>query len=70
MSAPAAIPNALATLIEREVRQALRTPGLEQRFRSQGYEITATTGSEAKARLKAEREQWAEVIKAADIRVD
>jgi tripartite-type tricarboxylate transporter receptor subunit TctC len=70
LSAPAAIPEALAALLEREVRQALRSPGLEEKFRPHGYEIAATSSAEAKARLRAERQLWANVIKAANIRAD
>ena len=68
--APAAIPDAVAVLLEHEVRQALRSPGLAEKLRDHGYEIAAITGAEAKARLQAERSLWADVIKAADIRVN
>jgi tripartite-type tricarboxylate transporter receptor subunit TctC len=68
--APAAIPEAVAVLLEQEVRQALKSRGLAEKLREQGYEIAATTGAEAKARLQAERRLWADVIKAAGIRVN
>jgi tripartite-type tricarboxylate transporter receptor subunit TctC len=70
LSAPAAIPDAVAVVLEREVREALRSPGLAEKLRDHGYEIAATTGAEAKARLQAERRLWADVIKAAGIRVN
>jgi tripartite-type tricarboxylate transporter receptor subunit TctC len=57
-------------LLEREVSQALRAPGLAEKLRNHGYEIAATTGVEAKARLQAERRLWARVIKAAGVHVN
>jgi tripartite-type tricarboxylate transporter receptor subunit TctC len=68
--APAGIPEAVAVLLEQEVRQALRSPGLAEKLRDHGYDIAATTGAEAKARLQAERRLWADVVKAAGIRVN
>jgi tripartite-type tricarboxylate transporter receptor subunit TctC len=53
MLAPAGVPEPIAALLEREVRQALQSPDLREKFRSQATEIAATTGAEAKARLKA-----------------
>jgi tripartite-type tricarboxylate transporter receptor subunit TctC len=70
LSAPAAIPDTIAALLEREVQEALRAPGLAEKLRGHGYEIAATTGVEARARLQAERRLWADVIKAAGIRVN
>jgi tripartite-type tricarboxylate transporter receptor subunit TctC len=68
--APAAIPDTVAVLLEREVSQALRAPDLAEKLRNHGYEIAATTGVEAKARLQAERRLWARVIKAAGVHVN
>jgi tripartite-type tricarboxylate transporter receptor subunit TctC len=68
--APAAIPDTVAVLLEREVSQALKAPGLAEKLRNHGYEIAATTGVEAKARLQAERRLWARVIKAAGVHVN
>ena len=70
LSAPAAIPDGVAVVLEREVRQALRSPGLAEKLRAHGYEIAATTGAEAKSRLQDERRLWADVIKAAGIHVN
>jgi tripartite-type tricarboxylate transporter receptor subunit TctC len=67
--APAAIPDAVAALLERKTREALSAPGLAEKLRDHGYDIAATTGAEAKARLQAERRLWADVIRAAGIHV-
>ncbi len=61
--APAGIPEPVATLLERAVREALKSPDLQERFRPQGLEIVASTGAEAKARIEADTKLWAKVIK-------
>ena len=68
--APAAIPDAVAGVLEREVRQALQATAVAGKLRDHGYEIAATTGAEARTRLQAERRLWADVVKAAGIRVN
>jgi tripartite-type tricarboxylate transporter receptor subunit TctC len=70
MLVPAGVPEPIAGLLEREVRQALQSPDLREKFRSQATEIAATTSAEAKARLKADAEMWAKVVKAANMRLE
>ena len=70
MLAPAGIPDSIAATLEHEVRRALQAPDLQERFRPMNTEIAATTGAEAKVRIKADAELWSKVVKAADMRVD
>jgi tripartite-type tricarboxylate transporter receptor subunit TctC len=70
MSAPAGIPEEIAARLENEVRRALASPDLQEKLRLQNSEVVAITGAEAKARLKAQRDLWAKVVKATDMRVD
>lgn len=60
---PAATPEPVVALIEREARRALQAPDLVDRFHSLNIEIVASSGSEAKARLEADTRLWAKVIK-------
>jgi tripartite-type tricarboxylate transporter receptor subunit TctC len=68
--APAATPEPVIALIEREVRSALRAPDLAERFGSLNIDIVASTGVEAKARLEADTKLWATVIKDTGMGVD
>jgi tripartite-type tricarboxylate transporter receptor subunit TctC len=70
MSAPAGIPEEIAARLENEVRRALASPDLQEKLRLQNSEVVAITGAEAKAKLKAQRDLWAKVVKATDMRVD
>ncbi len=70
MLAPAGIPEAIAKLLEDEVRAALTAPDLQEKFRAQDLRIIGSSRAEAKARLKADTEQWAKVIKAADMKAE
>lgn len=69
-AAPAAIPEPVAALLEREMRQALQSLDLKERFRAQDIAILASSATEAKARLKADTELWAGVVKAANMQLD
>lgn len=68
--APAAVPEPVATLLEREVRQVLKVPGFQEKFRPVGIEIAATTSEAAVARIKADTKLWAKVIAAAGMHVN
>jgi tripartite-type tricarboxylate transporter receptor subunit TctC len=70
LAAPAGLPDAIAALLEREVRTALKAPDLDARWRRIDMVPVGSTGAEASARLKADRELWAGVVKAANMRLD
>jgi tripartite-type tricarboxylate transporter receptor subunit TctC len=70
ISAPAGVPEPIAVQLEREVRNALQSPGLQEWFRAQNFEMAATTGDEAKTRIKADTRLWAEVIKATGMHIN
>ena len=70
MSAPAGIPEPLAALLEHELRQAVQSPDLQERFRANDTEPAGTTGADATARIKADRELWARVVKATGMTVE
>jgi tripartite-type tricarboxylate transporter receptor subunit TctC len=67
LAAPAGLPNEIASLLEREVRSALAAPDLQARWRKLDMVPVGSTGAAAAARLKADLELWAGVVKAADM---
>lgn len=68
--APAATPEPVVALIEREARRALQASDLMERFRSVNVEIVASSGTEAKARLEADTKLWAKVIRDTGMNVE
>jgi tripartite-type tricarboxylate transporter receptor subunit TctC len=67
---PAGLPDAIAALLERETHEALKDPALRARMRQVDLVPVGSTGAEAKARIKADRELWADVVKAANLRIE
>jgi tripartite-type tricarboxylate transporter receptor subunit TctC len=70
LMAPAGVPDAIVTLLEREANAALKAPDLQARMRRIDLVPIGTTGADAEARIKADRELWAGVVKAANLRID
>jgi tripartite-type tricarboxylate transporter receptor subunit TctC len=68
--APAGVPAPVAERLERDIRAALHSPDIENRFRPLNIEIIATSAHDAEARLKAERIKWRNVIAATGMRAD
>jgi tripartite-type tricarboxylate transporter receptor subunit TctC len=67
---PAGLPDAIAELLERELQQALKQPDVREKFRAQDIEVVASSGAEARSRLKAETALWAKIAQRANMRVD
>jgi tripartite-type tricarboxylate transporter receptor subunit TctC len=67
LAAPAGLPDEIAVLLEREVQSALAAPDLQARWRKLDMVPVGSTGAAAAARLKADLELWAGVVKAADM---
>jgi len=70
LAAPAGLPEAVAGLLEREVQQALASPELQEKLRTQDIVITPTPSAEARARIKSDVEKWAKLVKATGMQVD
>jgi tripartite-type tricarboxylate transporter receptor subunit TctC len=68
--APAGLPDAIATVLEREVRAALKREDVVERFRIMDTVVAGISGPDVQARLKADRAAWAKVVAAANMRVD
>jgi tripartite-type tricarboxylate transporter receptor subunit TctC len=70
MLAPAGIPEPIAALLEREVQAALKLPDIIERLRAMDTTPVGIIGPEVRARLKADRAEWAKVVVAANMRLD
>jgi tripartite-type tricarboxylate transporter receptor subunit TctC len=68
--APAATPEPIVALLEREARKALQTPDLMKRFAAVNMDIVASSAAEAKARLDADARLWVKVIEETGMHVD
>ena len=68
--APAGVPDAVADLLERAIRQALREPDLQEKLRAQDVEVIGSSSADAMTRLRADTALWARVVKSASMRVD
>jgi tripartite-type tricarboxylate transporter receptor subunit TctC len=62
-------PEAIATLLENEVRNALAPQDIQARFRPLDLKIIASTGAEATSRLQTDAALWARVVKDTGMRV-
>jgi tripartite-type tricarboxylate transporter receptor subunit TctC len=67
---PAGLPDSIAGLLEREVREALNAPDLQERFRPQDVQVVASTAAAAREFLRADTALWAKIAKQADLHVD
>jgi tripartite-type tricarboxylate transporter receptor subunit TctC len=70
MLAPSATPREIIQRIHGEIMKILAMPDVRQRFVAQGFDIIGNTPDEFGAMLKADLAKWAQVIRAAGVKVD
>src|ERR1051325_2051700 len=68
--APAATPRDLHVKVHDDVVRILKEPELEKRISDLGADVVGNSAEEFGAAMRAESAQWAEIIKAAGIRVE
>lgn len=68
--APRGTPRAIIERLHREIAATVRQPDIASRFATDGTEGIGSSPAEFAAHLKSERDQWARVVKIANIRVD
>jgi tripartite-type tricarboxylate transporter receptor subunit TctC len=67
--APAGTPKDIIALLNREIVQVMALPDIRENLVRQGFELVSSTTPEAfAARIKADAEQWGNVIRTANIR--
>ena len=70
MLAPAGLPDPIAGLLEREVQAALKHTRCHRAVARMDTTPAGIIGPEVRARLKADRAEWAKVVAAANMRLD
>ena len=68
--APAGTPLAVIDRLHTEIARILRTDEMKARFADLGAETIGSTPQELAIFLRAEMAKWAEVVKAADIKIE
>jgi tripartite-type tricarboxylate transporter receptor subunit TctC len=69
LTAPAGLPEPIAALLEREVPATLKFPDMIERLRAMDVTPSGIIGPEVRARLKADRAEWAKIVAAANMRL-
>jgi tripartite-type tricarboxylate transporter receptor subunit TctC len=70
MLAPAGVAESIAQRLEREVQAALKLPDVIERLRMMDTTALGLIGPEVPTRIKADREAWAKVVAAAQMRLE
>ena len=69
MFAPAGTPKEIVARVNAEVATALKAPDLLERFAAAGAEAVGSTPEQFIERIKSDATRWAEVIRAANVKV-
>ena len=67
---PAGTPRAIVDLLHREIMRIIALPEVKEKFAAIGFEPIGTTPEEFAARIKADVPKWAQIVRAAHIKVD
>ncbi len=69
-AAPAAVPRTVVERLHGEVVKALRHPDVQQRLRSEAYEIIGDTPEQFTQAIRAEIAKWAPIVRQAGLRAE
>jgi tripartite-type tricarboxylate transporter receptor subunit TctC len=67
---PAGIPKPIVQKLNAKLIEALRAPDMRERVRLQAFDLWTSTPEEFTATVKADRDRWGKVVRAAGARVD
>ena len=67
VSMPAGTPDAIVQYLSKEIREALKSPDIQEKALQFGLDARGTTPEEMQARMRADIEKWAAVIEKAGI---
>jgi tripartite-type tricarboxylate transporter receptor subunit TctC len=70
VKAPRGTPDAVVQRLNKAMIEAIRTPDIRSRLAGQGAEVVTMTPAEEEQFFNKERARWAQVVRAADIRLD
>ncbi|MEQ1772596.1 MAG: tripartite tricarboxylate transporter substrate binding protein [Burkholderiales bacterium] len=68
--APAAAPRAIVERLNGELVRILKSPDVQQRLRSEAYDVIADTPDQFAAAIRAEIAKWAPLVKQAGLRAE
>jgi tripartite-type tricarboxylate transporter receptor subunit TctC len=68
--APAKLPKDIVTRLNAEIRTALASPAVQERFKALGAETSPSTPEEFRELSRRETEKWAKVIKISGAKID
>jgi len=68
--APARTPQPVVDKLQRELQAALRTPFVRERYATLGIEPVGNAPAEFGEQVRADLARWAEVVKAANVKVE
>jgi len=68
--APAKTPRPIVERLQRELEAALKTPFVRERYATLGIEPVGNTPAEFGEQVKADLARWADVVRAANVRVE
>ncbi len=68
--APAATPRAVVERLNAELTRILKLPEVQQRLRSEAYEILADTPEQFAAAIRVEMAKWAPIVRQAGLRAE
>jgi len=68
--APANLPKDIVTRLNAEIRTALASPAVQERFKALGAETSPSTPEEFRELSRRETEKWAKVIKISGAKID
>ena len=68
--APAKTPDTIIAKLNREVSEAIKTAAIRDKLATQLMQPVGNTPAEFRAKIEAEIERWAPVIKAANIKIN
>lgn len=68
--APAKTPKAIINKLQREIAAVMQVPEVRERYLKSSFEPVANTPEEFASQLKSDYEQWGQVVKNANVKLD
>jgi tripartite-type tricarboxylate transporter receptor subunit TctC len=68
--APAGTPADIATKIQRDMAQHLRSPAISERFAALGWELVGSTPAQLREVERADAQKWTRIIKQSGVRLE
>ena len=70
MAVPAGTPKEIVALLNREIVKIMALPDIKEYLATLGFDLIASSPEEFGARIRADFEKWAKMIRAANIKAE